>query len=115
TVRLRRPGRRQIRTPGSPRLEPDEMTSAERLARLTFTRCIACGEQGTWGDTELCPDCLTATKGREITDRRLTMWQHTLAEMQVPAKYRDVPADMPLPLEYTMWRGRNPTIYVLVG
>jgi hypothetical protein len=90
------------------------VTTAERLTRLTFVRCSACGEMGTWGEEALCFDCATQCRGKATQDQRMTQWQHTLAELQVPMKYRDVPADMPLGLEYSMWRGK-PAMLVLVG
>lgn len=89
-------------------------TTAERLARLSFVRCTACGEMGTWGEGETCPDCLDQIRGRSTQERRLTQWEQTLGELEVPVKYRCVPADLPLPLEYSLWRGR-PAMLTLVG
>jgi len=80
---------------------------ASRLARLTFLKCSGCGEKGTWGVEGgiLCPDCKEAARG-DITKRdRLTGWQHTLAEMEVPTSYRNVPADMAIHADFSFWRG----------
>jgi len=84
---------------GAPQFE-----TAARLARLKFLKCEGCGEAGTWG-CGLCPDCLAATKGDATKRQRITGWEHTLAEMEVPTAYRSVPATMPLPPDFSLWRG----------